>query len=101
MTPHLEASKFLLNDNQIICNLNAKPVTEYGPDYLIQQIDSPVRWTQSVEMAQEMGVTVFCEIGPGQVLTGLLRRSAVCDDAIFVSTEKVEETIPQLQQFLS
>jgi len=101
MTPHLENTEFLANDNQVICNLNARPVAEYGPDYLIEQIDSPVRWTQSVEMAQEMGVTVFCEVGPGQVLTGLLRRSSVCDDAIFISTEKLEETIPQLQQLFS
>ncbi|MFW7381191.1 MAG: ACP S-malonyltransferase [Oligoflexus sp.] len=101
MAPYLEATEFLTNDHQVICNLHAKPVADYRAEYLIQQIDSPVRWTQSMEMAQEMGVNVFCEIGPGQVLTGLLRRSSVRDDAVFVTTERIDETIPQVQQFLS
>lgn len=100
MAAHLEATEFLKNDNQVICNLTAKPVSDYGPSYLIQQIDSPVRWTQSIEMAQEMGASIFCEIGPGQVLTGLLRRSNVRDDAVFITTEKLDESLSRLQQLM-
>ncbi|HEX2225014.1 MAG TPA: hypothetical protein VHN15_12490, partial [Thermoanaerobaculia bacterium] len=46
-------------------------------DALIRQIDSPVRWTESVlSMAEQMGVSLFLEVGPGTVLAGLNRRIA-------------------------
>jgi [acyl-carrier-protein] S-malonyltransferase len=100
MTPALSATTFHSNDKQVITNLRAEPVQDYDSDYLIQQIDSPVRWSQSVDMAQEMGAHIFCEIGPGKVLTALLRRSKVRDDAIFVATENIKETIDQLGELL-
>lgn len=100
MTAVLEASQFLKTGSKVITNLQAEAVQDYQASYLIEQIDSPVRWTQSMGLAQEMGTRLFCEIGPGQVLTGLLRRSQVQDDAIFVNTEKLTETIPQLKQLL-
>ncbi len=41
---------------------------------LIRQITSPVRWEESLRVMIEFGVNTFVEIGPGKVLTGLLRR---------------------------
>ncbi len=41
---------------------------------LEEQLRAPVRWTASVRSIREMGVDVFVECGPGDVLTGLLRR---------------------------
>lgn len=59
----------------VIANLNAKP---YEPDYiksnLINQISSSVRWTQTIQYLLAKGETVFTEIGPGKVLTGLITR---------------------------
>ncbi|MEE8586069.1 MAG: ACP S-malonyltransferase [Acidobacteriota bacterium] len=43
---------------------------------LIQQVSSAVLWTQSVEAMSEQGVTRFVEVGPGKVLTGLIKRIA-------------------------
>ncbi|MDW8060471.1 MAG: ACP S-malonyltransferase [Thermomicrobium sp.] len=43
---------------------------------LIAQIAAPVRWVDVVRRAVELGVTDFWEIGPGQVLSGLIRRIA-------------------------
>jgi [acyl-carrier-protein] S-malonyltransferase len=40
---------------------------------LIEQIPSPVRWMQSVKYLASKGVTAYVEVGPGSVLTGLLR----------------------------
>jgi len=41
---------------------------------LLQQLTSPVRWTQSVKNMLRDGATDFVECGPGQVLTGLIKR---------------------------
>ena len=41
---------------------------------LAQQIAAPVRWEDSVRAMLRAGVTRFIEIGPGKVLTGLLKR---------------------------
>ena len=42
---------------------------------LVQQVASPVRWTECVERLQREGATAFLEVGPGRVLTGLLKRT--------------------------
>jgi [acyl-carrier-protein] S-malonyltransferase len=41
---------------------------------LVRQVSSPVRWLQSVETMAASGVERFIEIGPGKVLTGLVRQ---------------------------
>lgn len=43
---------------------------------LLRQMYNPVRWTESVRRMVEDGVDVFVEVGPGRVLTGLVRRIA-------------------------
>jgi [acyl-carrier-protein] S-malonyltransferase len=42
--------------------------------FLLQQVASPVRWTECVQRLVAEGATTFIEVGPGRVLTGLLRR---------------------------
>jgi len=41
---------------------------------LIQQLPSPVLWEQSILAMWDMGIRVFVEVGPGKVLTGLIKR---------------------------
>ena len=41
---------------------------------LVRQVTSPVLWEDSVKVMVERGVTVFLELGPGKVLTGLIKR---------------------------
>ena len=43
--------------------------------FLVQQVASPVRWTDCVERLRREGASVFFEVGPGRVLTGLLKRT--------------------------
>ena len=43
-------------------------------DLLVEQLTSPVRWTQSMRTLIERGVTRFIELGNGNVLAGLLKR---------------------------
>jgi [acyl-carrier-protein] S-malonyltransferase len=44
------------------------------PELLVRQLTAPVRFTQSVEQLRDLGVGTFVEIGPGSVLSGLVRR---------------------------
>lgn len=59
----------------VIANINAKPY-EANQLYanLAKHIVSPVLWTQSIEYLINQGETVFEEIGPGKVLSGLISR---------------------------
>lgn len=41
---------------------------------LIAQVDSPVRWTESIRLLIDRGVSTFVELGPGKVLSGLIRQ---------------------------
>lgn len=42
--------------------------------FLLKQVASPVRWTECVQRLASEGATTFVEVGPGRVLSGLLRR---------------------------
>jgi len=61
----------------VISNARAQPYPESDNDIkqlLIDQVVSPVLWEDSVRAMLNSGVGLFVEIGPGKVLTGLLRR---------------------------
>jgi [acyl-carrier-protein] S-malonyltransferase len=55
---------------------------------LVVQVTSPVRWADSVRTMVGMGCTVFVELGPGQVLSGLIKR--VAKDAVLLNVEDEE-----------
>ena len=60
----------------IISNVTANP--ENNPDdikrLLIEQIEKPVRWRESINYMLDHGVNKFIEVGPGKVLSGLVKR---------------------------
>ncbi|PRX40870.1 [acyl-carrier-protein] S-malonyltransferase [Planifilum fimeticola] len=60
----------------VVANVSARPVTEARTirQSLIDQVASPVLWEDSVRWMMEQGVDTFVEIGPGNVLTGLVRK---------------------------
>ncbi len=43
-------------------------------DALTRQVSSPVRWLQSIKCMTEAGITTFVEVGPGKVLSGLVKQ---------------------------
>ena len=57
----------------VVANVTAQPEHDWKR-LLEEQLRAPVRWTASVRAMREMGVDTFVECGPGDVLTGLLRR---------------------------
>ncbi|MBU7592082.1 ACP S-malonyltransferase [Metabacillus halosaccharovorans] len=60
----------------VIANVIAKPVESHEQikDLLVKQLYSPVRWEESIRTMVQNGVTTFVEIGPGKVLTGLVKK---------------------------
>lgn len=60
----------------VISNVEAVPNQDTGRvrDLLVSQVCAPVRWEQSVQAMIDFGVATFVEIGPGKVLTGLVKR---------------------------
>ena len=65
---------------------------------LIRQISSPVRWTEIVAQLVAQGVTTFVEVGPGKVLSGLVK--AIYRDAALFNVEDVaslQKTIESLK----
>ena len=60
----------------LITNVDADTETsgEEARDALIRQVSMPVRWEESMRTLIDEGVNTFVEVGPGRVLTGLLRQ---------------------------
>lgn len=60
----------------IFMNVYAEDVTDRDviKDNLLKQLYSPVLWQQSIENMMEAGVDTFVEVGPGNVLTGLVKQ---------------------------
>ena len=60
----------------VACNVDARLLTRRGeiPDALIRQVTAPVRWVECVQLLIAQGATHFVEVGPGRVLSGLMRQ---------------------------
>ena len=60
----------------VVTNVDARPVVtgNEARQSLVRQVSQPVRWLESVEFLINQGVQTFVEIGPGKVLSGLVRQ---------------------------
>ena len=76
---------------ELISNVTAEPVqdSEEIKNLLIKQIYSKVRWRESVLFMINSGVSEFIEIGPGKVLSGLVKR--ISDKVSTKSINTIEE----------
>jgi [acyl-carrier-protein] S-malonyltransferase len=72
----LKAARFTALKFPLITNVDAEAIVsgDEARDALIRQVTGPVRWLDSIHEMIEAGVNVFVEVGPGKVLTGLLRQ---------------------------
>jgi [acyl-carrier-protein] S-malonyltransferase len=68
--------RFQLPAVPVISNVTAQPLTDVDSikQELVKQLRNCIQWQGSVEYMMHSGVTTFYEIGPGRVLTGLIRR---------------------------
>jgi [acyl-carrier-protein] S-malonyltransferase len=90
----------------LVTNVDAEPITtgEEAREALVRQVCQPVRWEESIREMISLGVSLFVEVGPGRVLSGMLRQidrsvrgTNVEDEASLAATleklarERVEE----------
>jgi [acyl-carrier-protein] S-malonyltransferase len=76
LAPELRALAVSAPRVPVIANVDAEPKTD-GPaaiDALIRQVSAPVRWEDVVGRLASAGVRAYVEVGPGAVLSGLVRK---------------------------
>jgi [acyl-carrier-protein] S-malonyltransferase len=74
----------------LVTNVDADTIQtgDEAREALIRQVTAPVRWEASVRLLIDEGVNTFVEVGPGKVLTGLLRQIERSVAALNVEDEK-------------
>jgi [acyl-carrier-protein] S-malonyltransferase len=72
----LNAAEFTELQVPLVTNVDADSIRqgEEARSALIRQVTMPVRWEESMRMLLDEGVNTFVEVGPGRVLTGLMRQ---------------------------
>jgi [acyl-carrier-protein] S-malonyltransferase len=75
--PHLAAAPLRDPAIPVVANATAEPVTDAEElrMLLARQLTGRVRWTESVRRMAALGVDTFIEVGPGTVLSGLIKRT--------------------------
>ena len=74
----LEGIEFKDLSVPLVTNVDARVIRTGAEarDSLVRQVSSPVRWRETVELLAREGTGTFVEIGPGKVLSGLVRQTA-------------------------
>lgn len=88
LKPHLDAIAFQTASATLYTNVEAAPITsgDAARDALARQVSRPVRWDESVLRMVADGVTLFVEIGTGNALTGMIKRTT--EGATAISVQK-------------
>ena len=76
LAEHLAGIRFGDPRFPVVSNVTAEPVSrgDVARDILVRQLTAPVRWVASMRTILSAGVERFIELGPGSVLSGLLKR---------------------------
>jgi [acyl-carrier-protein] S-malonyltransferase len=90
LAPVLAETEFSSLDVPLVTNVDASLITagDEARGALLRQVASPVRWSDSVRLLVEQGVTRFVELGPGKVLSGLVRQ--ISRECLTVNVEDAE-----------
>jgi len=96
LRPILEQAHFKDLWVALVSNVDASPIGTATAvrNALVRQVASPVRWMESVQKMVAMGVRRFVEVGPGNVLTGLIKRIDPSVELINVSD------VPSIEAFV-
>jgi len=89
MKEELAKLSFKKGGNSLISNITANEIFNANElkDLLVKQIENRVRWRESVINMVEKGVNQFIEIGPGKVLSGLVKRINKDVEVISINNE--------------
>ena len=101
LAPHLRALTPANPRLPVVANVDAEPKRDApsAVDALIRQVSSPVRWEESVRRLIAEGVTTFVELGPGKVLSGLIKQIDRSVTSLNVEDEStLDKTLTALQE---
>lgn len=97
----LEKTEFRNLSFPIVTNFEAQPISrgEEAREALRRQVCSPVRWVDTMKYIVEQGIRTVIELGPGKVLSGLMRRFDKAVSCFQVEDrETLEKTLCALKQ---
>ena len=96
MKEEIEKVNFIDRKNVLISNVTADEIADKNilKSLLIEQIENRVRWRESILKMIDKGVNKFVEIGPGKVLSGLVKR---INKEVKISTINTESDIEELK----
>src|SRR5512132_2061143 len=96
LKPVLDAAPFKDLWVSLVSNVDASPIGTATAlrNALLRQVASPVRWVEVIQRMVGMGVRKFVEVGPGNVLTGLIKRIDSSVESINVSD------VPSIESYL-
>jgi [acyl-carrier-protein] S-malonyltransferase len=98
MAVDLAKARFGSSEIPVYSNVTTQPGEDWA-SLLQRQLESPVRWTESVQQMIADGVTTFVECGSGEVLTGLVRRIDKEKTGLRVlDTATLSETVNKLKE---
>jgi [acyl-carrier-protein] S-malonyltransferase len=91
LAPHLAGIAFRDPSVPVYVNVDAAPVTkaDAARDALVRQVSRPVRWDESVVRMADEGVTLFVEIGVGNALSGMIKRTT--EKAAAIGVQKPDD----------
>jgi [acyl-carrier-protein] S-malonyltransferase len=95
----LKKMEFAAPRYPLVTNVDADTIEtgDEARDALVRQVSMPVRWEESIRLLIDEGVNTFVEVGPGRVLTGLLRQIERSVAALNVEDEKsLAETVEKI-----
>jgi [acyl-carrier-protein] S-malonyltransferase len=101
LAPELAALSFRDPAPPLVNNVDAQVVSTAAAcrDGLLRQVSGTVRWQEAVERLVREGVTSFVEVGPGSVLSGLVRKIAKGARVLNVDTpDSLEATVAALRK---
>ena len=95
MKEELEKLNFINSELKLISNVTAEEISNFNDlrELLTRQIESRVRWRESVIYMIKNNINHFIEIGPGKVLSGLVKR---IDKNVKIDTINDENDIKNL-----
>ncbi len=98
LTPELRALRTQTPRKPIVANVDAEPKRDGDAaiDALIRQVSGAVRWEDVVRRLASEGVRTYVEVGPGAVLTGLVRKIDREARAVSVEDEKGLQALDEL-----
>ena len=95
MQTEIQKCDFKNPKNTLISNVTSHEVNDASllKELLVKQIESRVRWRESVNLMLDKQVNQFIEVGPGRVLSGLIKR---IDKNVVTSSINTEEDINKI-----